>query len=136
MRYSSEITIHLSRAKVVDLFDNPNNLHKWMKGLQSLETFEGEPGQEGAKSQLFFQIGKRKIEMVETILKRDLPDFFLSSYESTGVYNEVENHFIDQGAATLYKTVHYFRFESWAMRLKALLMPGALFYGIYQRQIP
>lgn len=96
-----------------------------MKGLQSFETFEGEAGQEGAKSKLVSQMGKRRIEMVETILQRQLPDFFSGSYETRGVYNEVENHFREEGNETLYKTINYFRFDSWGMRLIATLMPGA-----------
>lgn len=126
MRYQSEITINLPRERVIQLFDNPDNMSKWMKGLVYFETIEGEAGQPGAKSILKFEMGKRKIEMVETILKRELPNEFTGSYETNGVYNEVKNEFevIDENH-TLYRTEHYFRFDSWGMKAMAFLMPGA-----------
>lgn len=126
MRYQTEITINLPREQVIRLFDNPDNMPKWMKGLVYFETFEGEAGQPGAKSKLKFEMGKRKIEMVETIIKRDLPDEFTGSYETQGVYNEVKNEFQEIDAQhTLYRTEHYFRFDSWGMRAMAFLMPSA-----------
>lgn len=125
MKYSSHILIDLPRERVIELFDNPDNMSKWMKGLESFETFEGEPGQPGAKSKMVFQMGKRRIEMVETIHKRELPDLFSGAYEAKGVYNEVENRFEDLGDQTKYTTQHYFKFESLGMRLMAFLMPKA-----------
>ncbi len=125
MKYTSEIKIDLPREQVIALFDNTENTYKWMDGLQSVEHLEGEPGEEGARSKMRFEMGKRRIEMVETILQRDFPDRFKTAYDTAGVYNEVDNQFIDQGEATLYRTVHYFRFEGWGMRMMAFLMPGA-----------
>ncbi len=126
MRYSSEITINLPRERVIELFDNTENLYKWMKGLESFEAIEGSPGQVGAKSRMVFQMGKRRIEMVETITKRDLPNEFATTYETKGVYNEVRNTFepIDD-KHTRYQTEHFFRFDSIAMRIIAFLMPAA-----------
>ncbi|WP_421753037.1 SRPBCC family protein [Croceimicrobium sp.] len=126
MRYSSEITIDLPRDTVVALFDKPENYSKWMKGLLSMENLEGEAGQEGARRRLKFEMGKRKMEMVETITERNLPERYATSYETAGVYNEVLNEFIVQGPEkTLYRTEHYFRFDSWGMKVMAFLMPGA-----------
>lgn len=125
MRYSSEILIELPRKQVIDLFDDADNLFEWMKGLQSVELISGEAGQVGAQSKMSFEMGKRHIAMVETILERKFPDYFKTAYETKGVYNEVENFFIEEGEITRYRTVHYFRFDSWAMRLMAKLMPKA-----------
>jgi len=126
MRYSSEITIDLPRETVVALFDKPENYSKWMKGLLSMENLEGEAGQEGSRRRLKFEMGKRKMEMVETVTERNLPDRYATTYETSGVYNEVLNVFIEQGSQkTLYRTEHYFRFDSWGMKVMAFLMPGA-----------
>jgi len=97
MKYTSEIVINLPREKVIELFDNKANLIHWQEGLQSFEHLSGEPGSIGAKSILKYKMGKRNIEMTETILKKELPNFdFL--YEAKGVWNEVKNSFseIDQ----------------------------------------
>jgi len=33
MKYTSEVTINLPRDRVVELFDDPDNLPKWQKGF-------------------------------------------------------------------------------------------------------
>jgi hypothetical protein len=43
--YTVEIEIALPRHRVIELFDNPNNLVRWQTGLQSVEHISGEPGQ-------------------------------------------------------------------------------------------
>lgn len=91
MKYTSEIEINLPRERVIELFDNQDNMTKWQSGLISFEHVEGEVGQEGAKSNLKYKMGKREIEMVETITKRNLPDEFFGTYETKGVWNEVKN---------------------------------------------
>jgi uncharacterized membrane protein len=64
MEYTSEIEIDSPVAKVIELFDNPDNLDKWMKRLQSFESISGKPVQVGAKSilksslMLFLTIGQ------------------------------------------------------------------------------
>jgi len=125
MRYSTEVIIDLPMDQVLPLFDNADNLSKWMKGLVYFETIEGEAGQVGAKSIMRFELGKRKMEMTETILKHDLPQEYLCSYEAPGTYNEVKIHFeeIDK-THTKYVAEHFFKFESWAMKLMGALMPG------------
>ena len=96
MKYITEVEINLPREKVIELFDNTENLKKWQTGLQSFEHLEGDAGQEGAKSQLKYKMGKREIEMVETITKRNLPDEFFGTYETKGVWNEVKNYFTEE----------------------------------------
>ena len=59
MKYKAEIEIDKSIEEVVDLFNNPDNMDKWMEGLQGFEYISGEPGQVGAKSRLVFKMGKR-----------------------------------------------------------------------------
>jgi hypothetical protein len=125
MKYKSEIDINLPIARVIELFDNPDNLKKWMKGLQSFEYISGTPGQPGAKSKLKFKIGKREIEMIETITVRNLPDEFTGTYEAKGVFNIVKNYFVDLGnGKTKYMNENEFRFKG-VMKFFALMMPGA-----------
>lgn len=92
MKYSTAIEINLPVKKVVKIFDNPDHLAKWMQGLQSFEHISGTPGQPGAKSRLKFKMGKREIEMIETVTKRNLPQEFSGTYEANGVYNIVTNY--------------------------------------------
>ena len=125
MKYQNEIEIDLPVNKVVELFDNPENLKHWMPGLQSFEHISGTPGQPGAKSRLFYKMGKREIEMIETITNRNLPDEFAGTYEAKGVYNVVSNKFIPVAAnKTNWVTDNEFRFSGF-MKLMGWFMPGA-----------
>ena len=125
MKYTAEIEINLPVNKVVELFNSTENLFKWMEGLKSFETISGEPGQPGTKSKLVYQMGKREIEMVETIQVYNLPEEFTGTYEAKGVYNVVKNHFIPvSDSKTRYVTEQEFQFSGF-MKLMGLLMPGA-----------
>lgn len=125
MKYSTEIEIDKPIDKVIDLFDNPDNMNKWMEGLQSFEPLSGTPGQQGAKSRLKFKMGSREIEMIETITSRNLPEEFSGTYEAKGVFNIVKNRFIKlTDTKTKYITENEFQFKGF-MKLIAFLMPGA-----------
>lgn len=125
MKYTTEIEINLPIEKVIALFDNPDNLKKSMKGLESFEHIRGTPGEPGAKSKLKFKMGKREIEMIETITVRNLPHEFSGTYEAKGVFNIVRNKFIALGNnKTKYITEQEFEFSGF-MKLISWLMPGA-----------
>lgn len=98
MKYETEIDIALPRERVIELFDNPDNMSKWQPGFVSLEHFEGEYGQAGAKSKLLYDMNKRRIEMTETIVIRNLPDEFSAIFEAPNVWNLNENFFEEVGA--------------------------------------
>ncbi len=85
--YTVAVDIDLPRDRVVELFDDPENLLKWQTGLQSFEHLSGEPGHPGARSKLVFQSGKHRIELLETVTVRDLPDEFSGTYEWNGGKN-------------------------------------------------
>src|SRR5262245_18658528 len=93
MKFTSEITIDLPRARVIELFDNPDNMKHWQPGLVSFEPVSGTPGQPGAKSRLRYAMGAREIEMIETIIVRNLPDEFSGTYDIKGIHNVIKNYF-------------------------------------------
>lgn len=126
MKYTCEIEINQPIEKVIDLFDNPDHLKEWMEGLEHFEHLSGEAGQPGAKSRLKFRMGKRKMEMIETITVRNLPEEFSGNYEMDGVTNNIKNSFkVISETKTLYTTENEFIIhKNFAMKLIALLMPG------------
>lgn len=125
MKYNCEIEIDQPVDKVIELFDNPDNLKKWMEGLQSFEAVSGEPGQPGAKSKLKFKMGKREMEMIETITVRNLPEEFSGTYVMNGVYNIVTNKFVPLSYnRTKYISRQEFQFHNPMMKILAFLMPG------------
>jgi hypothetical protein len=124
MKYITEIEINRPRKIVTELFDNPDNMSKWQKGFVSFETISGEPGKKGAKARLKYKMGKREVEMIETITRSNLPDEFNGTYEAKGVFNIIENRFEDHGETTKWISVNEFQFKGF-MKLFAFFMPGA-----------
>ncbi|MES2567755.1 MAG: SRPBCC family protein [Bacteroidota bacterium] len=124
MKYTTEIEINQPIDKVIALFDNVDNMKKWMVGLQSFEHLSGTPGEVGAKSRLVFKTGKRELEMIETITVKNLPQEFSGVYEAKGVFNSVKNKFMPlPGDRTRYISYQEFQFKGF-MKLFGLLMPG------------
>lgn len=125
MKFTIETVINKPIDKVIKLFDNADNMSKWMEGLQSFEHISGTAGQPGAKSKLKFKMGKREIEMIETITVRNLPDEFSGIYEAQGVNNIVKNKFVKiSDSKTKYITENEFQFKGF-MKIIAFLMPSA-----------
>lgn len=125
MKYSVFVEINAPLDEVISRFDNVEMMKEWMEGLVSFEHLEGEPGQVGAKSKLIFQMGKRTVEMIETITVRNLPQEFSGFYEAKGVHNEVSNTFEKIGEhATLCTNTQYFEFKG-MMKIIGFLFPGA-----------
>lgn len=125
MKYNTEVTINAPLDKVIDLFCDPNHIDKWQPGFISIEHISGTIGEEGAKSRLRYQMGKREIEMIETITRKNLPHEFSGTYEAKGVWNEVKNHFepVTENQ-TRYWAENEFKMSGF-MRIIAFFMPGA-----------
>jgi len=125
MKYTVDIEINKPVDEVIKLFDNPDNMKEWMEGLVNFEPISGTPGQPGAKSRLKFKMGKREIEMIETVTVRNLPDEFTGTYEAKGVFNIVKNRFEElPDNRTKYITEQEFHFKGF-MKLIGFFMPGA-----------
>ncbi len=125
MKYTCEIEINLPREKVIELFDNPDNMRFWQPGFISFTPLSGTPGREGAKSRLMYKMGKREVEMIETITKRNLPEEFNGIYEAKGVFNVVNNRFVVLSPdKTKWMSESEFQLSG-IMRLFGFLMPGA-----------
>jgi uncharacterized membrane protein len=82
MQFKAESVINQPVNKVIELFDDSDNLPKWMEGLQSFEHLSGTQGQPGAKSRLVFIINGKQFELFETITARNLPSEFSGTYTS------------------------------------------------------
>jgi hypothetical protein len=125
MKYTNEIIINAPREKVVKLFEDPDNIKEWQPGFISMEVISGEPGQEGSKTKMRYKMGKRDVEMIETITVNKLPEEFSGTYEAKGVYNLVNNYFESlSDGQTKYWSISEFQFKGF-MKLIGFLFPGA-----------
>ncbi|MFY0626855.1 MAG: SRPBCC family protein [Reichenbachiella sp.] len=125
MKYTVEIELNISRSRTVELFDNSDNMTHWQPDLISFTPISGEPGKVGAKSKLVYKMGKRVVEMVETITKNELPNELSGTYEAKGVYNIISNRFemIDE-TKTLWISENEFQFSGF-MKLIGVFMKGS-----------
>lgn len=124
MKYTVDITIDLPREKFIELFDDFENLKHWQEGLQSIEHLSGTPGEPGAKTKLVYQMGKRQIEMVETITERNMPEAFHGIYDAKGVHNIMRNYFTEKDGKTHWVQESEFQFSGF-MKLIGFFMKGA-----------
>lgn len=125
MKYQASIDINLPIDEVVAKYDNEENLYKWMEGLQSIEHISGTPGEPGSKSNIVFQMGKKKMEMIETVVRRNPPEDITMTYEAKGVYNIVKTSFVKvSDDVTTCINEQEFQMKG-VMKLFAWLMPGA-----------
>jgi hypothetical protein len=123
--YTLEIDIDLPREKVVELFDNPDNMRHWQNGFQSFEHISGEPGQRGAISKIHYINGKHSIELTEEITVNDLPDEFSGSYSWDSGSNTLVNRFIELDSnKTRWVSTCSYTMHSWMMKLMALFFSG------------
>lgn len=125
MKYTCEIIIDKPIAEVITLFDDPENMKEWQPGFVSYEHLDGEYGKPGSRMRLKYKMGNRDIEMIETLITRDLPSSFVATYEAKGVFNKIEAHF-EELSATRTKWVQHQEFEmSGMMKVMRWVMPGA-----------
>lgn len=69
--------------------------------------------------------GKHRVEMIETVIKRDFPNEFTGTYEFDGGSNTLENHFSELGSdRTMWKFTSEFKFCTFMMKTIGFFFPG------------
>lgn len=125
MKYINEVIINKPIDEITQLFSDPNNMKEWQPGFTSMQLLSGEEGKPGAKSKLHYKMGKRDIEMIETIEVNSLPENFTATFETKGVYNHQKNTFEKLAEdRTRYVAYNEFRFSG-IMKLFGWFMPNA-----------
>tara|TARA_R100000935_G_C2797150_1_gene148709 strand:- start:71 stop:544 length:474 start_codon:yes stop_codon:yes gene_type:complete len=125
MKYSKEIIIKLPREEVIAIMEKTENFKHWQEGFISYNHLCGDPGHLNARSKLKYKMGKREIDMIETIQKKDLPKKLFFSYDANGVYNLQRNYFEEVGnKSTKWISDNEFEFSGF-MKIIAFLMPGS-----------
>jgi len=96
MKFNFHLETEIQRPldAVIKLFANREHLPKWQPGLISSEFMESKPY---LKYRLRFQLGRRKMSIMETITRNELPEHFDGYYELKGMQQEVHNSFASSG---------------------------------------
>ena len=126
MKHKGSIIIDKPRTEVVTYFADPAYLGEYQEGFVKKVLVEGEEGQVGAVSKMYYKSGKREMELTETITANNLPDLFEASYHHKQMDNTMKCTFI---ALNEHRTKYEYEFEytrlNWVLpRLIALLYPA------------
>ncbi|MGX1930907.1 SRPBCC family protein [Flagellimonas sp. 2504JD4-2] len=125
MKYTIEIVIDLPRDEFLKKLDNAENMKHWQRGLVKYELLSPDPSREGAQMSLTYKMGKREFDMIETLIKRNLPDEMHTTYDTKGVHNIQKNYFKEENGKTRWISESEFQFSGIGMKIMAFLMPGA-----------
>jgi hypothetical protein len=126
MKYTNEIVINLPLKEVIKKFDSEENIKHWQAGFISLEPITEIQGETGSKAKLKYKMGKREMELIETITHKNLPKEFHGTYETKGVFNAQENYFEEIDAnTTKWVSKTEFKFSGFMMKVMGFLMPNA-----------
>lgn len=126
MTFTCSVDIQLPIDRTVALFEDPEHLDKWQDGFISMEHLSGNPGEPGSQTRFLYRIGKREIELIETIRINNLPEVFEGLYEATAMTNVMTNRFSKLGdAGTRWEAgIEYTHFNGLMPRLMVWILPG------------
>jgi len=126
MKFNCSVEIDLPRNRVIELFDNPDNMRHWQDGFISFEHYKGEPGQPGAESKIKYEINGREMELTETVLVNNLPDEMSGTYESKMTYNSMKNYFheLNPTKTRWESEIEYIELRGFMMKIMGKLFPG------------
>ncbi|MEM5564206.1 SRPBCC family protein [Psychroserpens sp. AS72] len=126
MKYTTEIKVEVPLDEFIKKMDNVDNMKHWQRGLVSAEHISGDLGQLGAKMKLTYQFGSRKMEIIETITKRNLPNEFHANYTMKSMQNIQQNYFErTTNGFTKWTSSSEFVPLNFKMRLMLFFMPRA-----------
>lgn len=126
MKFTTEIIIEIPLMECVKKFDNAENMKHWQRGLSSIEHISGVPGMVGAKMKLVYKIGRRTMEMIETVSHSKLPNEFHGTYSVKGIDNLQENYFEETAnGSTKWTSISDFLPLNFNMTAMLWLMPKA-----------
>jgi len=126
MTYTVEITVDVPLEEFVHKMDDADNMKHWQEGFVKYEFLDGTPGSEGAMMKFYYDMGRRKMELVETIIKNGFPHEFHAQYEAPGMNNIQKNFFSETpDGKTKWVSESTFLSDKWMYKIMMKLMPGA-----------
>lgn len=125
MKFKGLIDIEQPRDKVVALFANPAYLGEYQDGFLRKELISGEEGKDGAVSKMYYQHGKREMELTETVTANLLPNSFEASYHHKHMDNTLKCIFtaLNDGKTRYETEGEYTAFRGFMPKMLALFFP-------------
>ncbi|MCX7550648.1 SRPBCC family protein [Xanthomarina sp. F2636L] len=125
MTYSTEILVEIPLNDFIKKLNQAENMKHWQRGLVGYDYISGTPRELGAKMKLTYKLGKRDMELIETITSKKLPNELHMMYDIKGMQNIQENYFEETSEGfTKWVCKNNFIPSSFPLRMMTLLMPG------------
>ena len=124
--FEFEVEIDRPVAEVYAAFKNPDNLPRWLTGLQRTEQISGQSGEVGSKSRQVYLERGRTIEMIETITEHVPGERFAGHLQGPGMQAEIEVEFVEMGDRTKVRMRSALLSRSFGMRLMLPFMRGSV----------
>lgn len=93
MPYQHSIIVKIPLADFIKVYRDRETFKDWHPHLIEVEQLSGRLDAFGSKLKLTYQMGRRKLEMIETIDKNELPHTFYATYYTEGLDLKQENTF-------------------------------------------
>lgn len=126
MKYLCTVEINAPLEKVILLWENEDHLKDWQDGFVKTELLSGDKNTAGSKSKIHLQHGKRKMELIETILVNNLPHEKTGLYEHIHMTNTQTTRFevLSNNKTKYISEVEYTKFNGFMPKLMAKIFPG------------
>ena len=122
MKFTCTTLVNRPILVVVDHFQNPETMKHCQDGFIEIVHTDGEKGKAGSKAKLVY----KKFDLLETIIKNDLPNEFIGLYEHKHMTNTMKVNFeaINDNSTKYISEIEYTQFNGFAIKTMAKLFPG------------
>lgn len=126
MKFTCSVTIQKPRDLVVKYFADPYYLGEYQEGFLRKEHISGNEGQTGAIAKMYYKMGKREMELTETITNNNLPDSFAAQYHHKSTDNTMLCTFnaVDDHSTRCDWIIEYTAMRGFMINLMKTLFPG------------
>ena len=122
MKFTCSVEINQPKAYVAEIFSDSSLLKHFQDGFKEKEHLGGVPGEAGAKSKMIYE----KLELIETIIRNDLPDEFIALYEHKHMTNTMKVNFesLSENVTCYTSEIEYTKFNGLMIKFIAKLFPS------------
>lgn len=126
MKFTCSVVINKPKEMVANYFANPDFLGEYQDGFIRKENISGKLGEVGSVSKMYYKMGKGEMELTETILENNLPDFFLAEYFHKHTENTMKSTFIsvDENSTKYEAEINYTAFKGFMINIMKSLFPS------------
>lgn len=130
MKFKAEVEIEKPLELLVELIQDPDCTLQWLEGLISVKHVSGEFRQPGAISDVVFDSAAGRMQIKETVLRNELPEYYMIRYDGQGYvsYSNYSFEVLDENRTRFTMTQE--------VELKgALKLAGGLVRGKVRKQL-